>query len=102
MRTAIYAFALAALPEIVLASCISQQAGINEAMTEVLCALACIMFSGAGRAIAMIGVMVLGFGACFGKVSWGLAMTVAAGITTVFGAPGIILSLTGLATPCVL
>ncbi len=69
-------------------------------MTFVMCYVACVMYSGVGRAIAIIGVVVLGFGATFGKVSWGLALTVAVGVTTIFGAPRIIYFMIGETVPC--
>lgn len=37
------------------------------------------------KAIATIGVIVLGFGALFGKISWGMAIMVTIGIVLIFG-----------------
>lgn len=74
-------------------------AGIDD-MTYVMCYMACVMYSGVGRAIAVMGVIVLGLGATFGKVSWGLALTVAVGVTTIFGAPKIIQAITGFNILC--
>ena len=48
-----------------------------------------------GRAIATIAVIFLGFGAFFGKVTWGLAVAVAIGIFAIFGAASIVTAFGG-------
>lgn len=48
-------------------------------------------FTGAiGKGLATISMIILGIGALFGKVSWGMAMVVALGVAMVFGSTGII------------
>lgn len=69
-------------------------------MGFVLCQCVGIIYGNFGRALAIIAVMVLGFGAVLGKTSWGLAITVAVGIATIFGAPTI-LAIIGVAPACV-
>lgn len=54
------------------------------------------MFTGQlGKAIATIGVLIVGVGAALGKVSWTMAVTVAVGISAMFGARAIAGSLGG-------
>lgn len=64
--------------------------GLNSPMEEVLCTILLIILGDAGRGIATLAVMGMGFGAMMGKVSWGQAMTVAVGIGIMFGAPFIL------------
>ena len=47
----------------------------------------------AGKAVATLGIMVVGVGALLGKVSWGMALIVGLGVTIVFGADAIMGSL---------
>jgi type IV secretory pathway VirB2 component (pilin) len=48
------------------------------------------MFTGMlGKAIATIGVLIVGVGAALGRVSWTMAVTVAVGISCMFAARGI-------------
>ena len=56
-------------------------------MEQVLCTILLIILGDAGRGIATLAVMGMGFGAMMGKVSWGQAMTVAVGVGIMFGAP---------------
>lgn len=53
-----------------------------------------------GRAIATIAVIFLGFGAFFGKVTWGLAVAVSIGIFAIFGAATIVTQFGGPGTDC--
>ena len=46
-----------------------------------------------GKGIATIGMLVIGFGALFGKVSWGIAMVFAVGIGLIFGSESVIVAL---------
>lgn len=55
-----------------------------------------VMSSGLARAIATIGVLMVGVGATLGKVSWTLALTVAVGIAAMFGVSSILAGLTPL------
>lgn len=54
--------------------------------------------SGIGRGIATIGVVSLAMAAMFGKVSWGMAITVAVGIVGLFSAWDIYRMLFGVGT----
>lgn len=55
-------------------------------MGNVICLIIGIIYGNLGRGLAVLAVIIVGVGATIGKVSWGLAMTVAIGIGTVFGA----------------
>lgn len=55
-------------------------------MGYVVCSVVGIIYGNLGRGLAVLAVIVVGIGATLGKVSWGLALTVAVGIGTVFGA----------------
>jgi type IV secretory pathway VirB2 component (pilin) len=44
----------------------------------------------AGKAFAAVGIISVGIGFFTGKVSWGLMISVAAGIAVFFGAPQIV------------
>lgn len=55
-------------------------------MGNVICFIIGIIYGNLGRGLAVLAVIIVGIGATLGKVSWGLAMTVAIGVGTVFGA----------------
>ena len=55
-------------------------------MGNVVCCIIGIIYGNLGRGLAVLAVIIVGVGATLGKVSWGLAITVAVGIATVFGA----------------
>jgi type IV secretory pathway VirB2 component (pilin) len=60
-------------------------------MGAVLCDIAdWVIYGNLGRGLAVLAVIIIGVGACLGKVSWGLALTIGIGISIVFGAPGIV------------
>lgn len=69
-------------------------------MGNVLCAIVAIAYGNFGRALATLAVISLGVGAMLGKVSWGLALTVATGISVVFNAHIIVSGLVGGPSPC--
>lgn len=54
-----------------------------------LCRLASFSSGNLGRGLATLGVMIVAIGAILGKVTWGLAVTVAMGVTGLFFAPQI-------------
>ncbi len=58
----------------------------NAAMAAVICMILGIVQGDIGRASATMGVLAVAFGATLGKVSWGLAVTVAVGISLIFNA----------------
>jgi type IV secretory pathway VirB2 component (pilin) len=58
-----------------------------------------IIYGNLGRGLATLAVIVVGCGAVLGKVSWGLAMTVAVGISVIFGAENI-LNMLGVTASC--
>jgi len=65
-------------------------------IASVLCGVIDIIVGTAGRALATLAIIFLGVGALFGKVSWGLAITVGVGISVIFNAGQIVTTLTGL------
>jgi len=58
----------------------------NAAMAAVICMILGLVQGDIGRAAATMGVLAVAFGASLGKVSWGLAVTVAIGISLIFQA----------------
>ena len=58
-------------------------------MATVLCTVLGIIEGDLGRGLATLAIVMLGTGACLGKVSWGLAITVAIGIGVMFNAAGV-------------
>lgn len=58
-----------------------------------LCAMIGAVMGGMGRAIATVGVLMVGVGATLGRMSWTLAITVAVGIAAMFAATSIAMSL---------
>ncbi|MDE3015517.1 MAG: TrbC/VirB2 family protein [Pseudomonadota bacterium] len=69
-------------------------------MGSVLCFILAIIYGNLGRAVAVMGVITLGFGAVLGKISWGPAITVAVGISIVFGSVGLAMDITGQPGVC--
>lgn len=65
----------------------------QSALFYVLCNVVSFFMGNIGRGLATLAVIALGVGALFGKVSWGLAVTVGVGIGAMFGAPLIITGL---------
>ena len=55
-------------------------------MKDVLCEIVDWFSGNLGRGLATIGVSAVAIGAIFGKVSWGLALTVITGVVVMFGA----------------
>ena len=74
------------LPEITLAG----GTGLEKTVGSGLCRIAGAMQGTVGRGLATISILILGIGAFFGKVNWGLAVLVGVGIAGIFGAVAII------------
>lgn len=70
------------------------------AIASVLCVVVNWFVGPLGRALATLAIIMVGVGATLGKVSWGLAITVAVGISVMLGAPSLILALTGATSGC--
>lgn len=60
------------------------------AMGNVLCKVVDMVMGNMGRGLATLAVIIIGVGATLGKVSWGLAITVAVGIAVIFNAGDIV------------
>lgn len=77
---------------------------VTSPMGAVLCAVVAVIYGNLGRACATLAVIALGGGAMFGKVSWGLGITVVVGIGILFGALGtvdwIVTNITGVPGVC--
>lgn len=54
-------------------------------MGAVMCQIVYFIFGNLGRGLAVIAVVFVGAGATIGKVSWGMALTTAVGISVIFG-----------------
>jgi type IV secretory pathway VirB2 component (pilin) len=68
----------------------------NSPMGGVICEIVgFFIYGNLGRGLATAAVLIVGVGATLGKVSWGLAITVACGISVIFYAPLIVTRLTG-------
>jgi type IV secretory pathway VirB2 component (pilin) len=66
------------------------QPSSNTPMGDVLCDVVdFVIYGNLGRGLATLAIIMVGVGAMLGKVSWGLAITVAVGISVIFGALGI-------------
>lgn len=61
-------------------------AGTSSGLAAILCDVYDIVHDDVGRGLATLAVISLGVGAMFGKISWGLAVTVGVGIGILFGA----------------
>ncbi len=55
-------------------------------MGNVLCSVVGMFTGNLGRGLSTLAVLVVGVGATLGKVSWGLAITVAVGISVIMNA----------------
>ena len=64
-------------------------AGTDTPMGSVLCAVVGMIYGNLGRGLATLAIVIVGVGATLGKVSWGLAITVAVGISIIFNATSI-------------
>lgn len=64
-------------------------------MGTVLCDIVYMIYGNLGRGLATLAIIIVGVGATLGKVSWGLAITVAIGISVIANAGTIMFMLTG-------
>ncbi|MCP5361173.1 MAG: TrbC/VirB2 family protein [Hyphomicrobiales bacterium] len=89
----ILALLVTILPEMASATTVTPPTG-NNALNAVvgggLCNVISNLTGNVGAAIATLAVFILGVGAFFGKVNWGLAVMVAVGIAAIFGAASIV------------
>lgn len=67
----------------------------TNSLVDAVCRVYLIATGTAGKAFAAVGVISVGIGFFTGKVSWGLMISVAAGIAVFFGAPSIISVISG-------
>jgi len=64
-------------------------------ISEVLCVMVGWLNGTTGRALAIVGIRVVGIGALLAKVSWGVALLVAMGVALIFGASAVVTQLGG-------
>ena len=65
----------------------------SSAIGDVLCEVVEWIMGPIGRGVGTLAIIVLGVGALFGKVSWGMALTTMVGIAVIFSAPKIVTEL---------
>jgi len=71
-------------------------AGTAETQLEAtLCTILKFLTGNIGKAIAAFALVFLGISLFLGKVSWGLAISTALGVATIFGAPKLVQTLGG-------
>lgn len=75
---------------LVLFSQVALAAPEDTPMGFVLCSIVKMVYGNLGRGLATLAVIIIGVGATLGKVTWGLAMTVAVGISVIFNAGAIV------------
>ena len=86
-----------ALAVAIYAANISTAYATNSPMTYVLCTILTWLVTGSlPRGLTTCAIIMLGIGATLGKVSWGLAVTVAVGIAIMANAINIMYLLTGI------
>jgi len=92
----LYKFMLLALLTVALyTASVSMAYAAITPMGNVLCLIVFWVYGNLGRGLATLAVIIIGAGATLGKVSWGLAITVAIGISIIFNASAIVTALTG-------
>jgi type IV secretory pathway VirB2 component (pilin) len=69
--------------------------GDNNAVQQVMCNMISIMTGTTGKAIATVGIIALGTGALFGKISWNAAMLGVLSVGLMFGAASVVADLGG-------
>jgi type IV secretion system protein VirB2 len=92
------ALAVAALAPDLASAAAAPAAG--DGVSNALCAVITSIQGGIGLAIATIAIMVIGFGALMGKVSWGTAIIVLTGIGIIFGAASLVNLVAPKTTTC--
>ncbi len=75
----------------------SQAFAADTEIESTLCTILYFLTGTIGKAIAAFALVFLGISLFLGKVSWGLAISTALGIATIFGAPQLVETLGGKA-----
>jgi len=86
-------FMLSMMAAVILTTTISDAYAGANAGALICTYVATTMGSGLGRAVATIGVLIVGVGATLGRMSWTTALTVAIGIAFMFTAGQVVLAL---------
>lgn len=95
-RQLMLAFALTAL--VIMLPDLASAATYGNSFEEVFCKIIGLFTGTTGKALATIGVTIIGIGALLGKVSWGMALIVGIGIAIVFGAVTLVNTLSSTAS----
>ena len=75
------------------------EAAAETQLEATLCKILKFLTGNIGKAIAAFALVFLGISLFLGKVSWGLAISTALGVATIFGAPQLVETLGGSASP---
>ncbi len=67
----------------------------TDTLGESLCRIALSLSGNIARGIATVAIFTIGVSLFMGKMNWGMALAIAAGIAIVFGAPKIVAWLSG-------
>jgi len=71
------------------------EAAAETQLEATLCTILKFLTGNIGKAIAAFALVFLGISLFLGKVSWGLAISTALGVATIFGAPQLVQTLGG-------
>ena len=72
-----------------------EEIGPDTTIDKVMCNAYTIFNGNLGKTFAVFAIVALGIGFFLGKVSWGTAIAVAVGVGAIFGAPGLVQTITG-------
>ena len=86
-------FTLVTLATLFLFMMMNNALADDDPLGDVMCEVLFMIYGNLGRALATIAIVILGIGATLGKVSWGLCMTVAVGVSVIFNAHHVIKAL---------
>jgi type IV secretory pathway VirB2 component (pilin) len=87
-------------PDLVFAQAAGGSGTLDAVAGPKLCLVVNALTGTTGRAIATIGIIILGIGAFFGKVNWGLAILVAIGVISIFAAAMIVAAMGATGADC--
>lgn len=85
------------LPDMAFATASS---GPNTPLGNMMCTVVSWFTGNTGKGLATLAIIVIGVGALMGKVSWGMAIIVGLGIALIFGAAGVVNSLSAGGSGC--
>ena len=98
-KEALYEGALYGFFFIIIELCYADAAYAG-AMSDVLCLIVGWFNGNLGAGLATIAISAVGIGAIFGKMTWGLALTVGVGVSVMFSATTLISTVFEVSSPC--